>query len=91
MNNAHNYQYVTQAQEQQNDEKWYESLWGLVILTLGVNLFSNWLYDKGREKTRLKDQLLERKRERKHLERQHGKTPEEAHKEESDIYNDVGI
>ena len=81
-----NYQNQSFEQEQ---EKWYETLWGLVILSVGVNVLSNWLYDKGRERVRLRDLANQKRRERKHLERQHNKTKEQAEQEEQDIENPV--
>ena len=81
-----NYQNQSFEQEQ---EKWYETLWGLVILSVGVNVLSNWLYDKGRERVRLRDLAKQKRRERKHLERQHNKTEEQAKQEEQDIENQV--
>lgn len=52
------------SNQQNDEEKWYESLWGLVILSVGLNILSNWIYDKGRERIRLRDKNTERKRER---------------------------
>ena len=65
-----NFQYA--KSDDNNGEKWYESLWGIVILALGVNLFSNWLYNRGVKQLRQKDRLSERKREQKHLKDYHG-------------------
>ena len=56
--------YQNQSSEQEQ-EKWYETLWGLVILSVGVNVLSNWLYDKGRERVRLRDLANQKRRERK--------------------------
>ena len=80
--------YQNQSFEQEQD-KWYETLWGLVILSVGVNVLSDWLYDKGRERVRLRDLTKQKHRERKHLERQHNKTEEQAKQEEQDIENQV--
>ena len=80
--------YQNQSSEQEQ-EKWYETLWGLVILSVGVNVLSNWLYDKGRERVRLRDLTKQKHRERKHLERQHNKTEEQEKQEEQDIENQV--
>ena len=39
---------------QNNEEKWYETLWGLIAVTLTMNLLSNWLYDKAQESSKPK-------------------------------------
>ena len=57
--------------------KWYESLWGLVVLTLGLNLLSNFIYDKGREQLRLQDERRQRRRNIDELVRE-GKSEQEA-------------
>ena len=46
-------EYYTSKQNN-NEDKWYESLWGLIIVTVGLNIISNWIYDKGREGIRLR-------------------------------------
>lgn len=79
-----NNQYVTQEQE-----KWYESIWGIAIITLGLNLLSNYLYDKARKKQDEIDIYRERLRERKHLEDYHDKTPDEARKEETETHLEI--
>lgn len=81
--------YDRQDKVQQPEQKWYESLWGLVLLTVGMNLFSNWLYDRSQQRIRKQDQYKERRRERKHLEIHHGKSEQEAILEESEIYNQI--
>ena len=50
------YQYNQTEQSQEQNKEWYETLWGLVILSVGLNVLSNFLYDKGRERKRLQDQ-----------------------------------
>ena len=52
-------------------DKWYESFWGLAIVALLINLFSNWLYDKSQQKYRLQDELREFRREQQHLKQHH--------------------
>ena len=53
-------EYYTSNQNN-NEDKWYESLWGLIIVTVGLNIISNWIYDKGREGIRLRDKNIEKK------------------------------
>lgn len=36
-------------QQQEEDKEWYETVWGIVILSLGLNLLGNWLYEKYKE------------------------------------------
>lgn len=81
--------YYNQNNNENNNERWYESLFGLIVLTLGLNLFSNWIYDKGRDQKDRRYQFRERKRERKHLEDYHDKSPEEAIKDEIATHKEI--
>lgn len=36
-------------QQQKEDKEWYETVWGIVILSLGLNLLGNWLFEKYKE------------------------------------------
>lgn len=64
-------QYYNVPNQHKSDEKWYESLWGLAIVALCINLFSNWLYDKSQQKYRIQDELREFRREQQHLKEHH--------------------
>lgn len=71
------------SEQNNNEDKWYESLWGLIIVTVGLNIVSNWIYDKGREGIRLRDKNIKRKRERSHLQKYHNRTYQQAKEEEA--------
>lgn len=72
----------TNLQENNNNKKnWYETIWGLVILTVGLNVFSNFIYERGREAFRVRDKERERIRERDFLMKYEGRTREQADKE----------
>jgi len=62
-------------------KNWYETLWGLAILTISLNVISNFIYEKGREQFRIKDKERERIRERDFLMKYEGRTREQADKE----------
>ena len=89
------YQYYQNNQNENNQnnssqpEKWYDSLWGIALITLSLNLLSNYLYDKARKKQDEIDTYRERLRERKHLEDYHDKTPDEARKEETETHLEI--
>lgn len=57
---------------------WYETIWGLVLLTVGLNVFSNYIYDKGREKLRYLDSRRERQRDIDFLKDYENKTQAQA-------------
>lgn len=52
--------YVDSKDNKNNEKEWYENLWGLLVITLGMNLLSNWIYDKAQERNN-----KTRKRQRK--------------------------
>ena len=62
-------------------KNWYETLWGLAILTISLNVISNFIYEKGREQFRIRDKERERIRERDFLMKYEGRTREQADKE----------
>ena len=78
-----------QPNSSQNDEKWHQSLFGLIVITLGLNLLSNWIYDKGRDQKDAKYQIRERKRERKHLEDYHNKSTKDAILDEIKTHSEI--
>ena len=32
----------------EDDKAWYETIFGIIVISLAVNLFSNYMYDKGK-------------------------------------------
>lgn len=75
--------YSNSCPQDSQQKEWYDTLVGVVIVSICVNLFANWIYDKGREKIRLEDQLRERRRNRRHLKDYHGRTNQQAVEEEN--------
>ena len=72
-----------------NHKEWHESLFGIVVLTLGLSLLSNWLYDKSREAIRVKDKQEERKRDRLHLTKHHNKSNKSADLAQKEIDQEI--
>lgn len=66
--------------EQQQPKQWYETLWGLAIITISLNVFSNYIYERGRERLRLSDESRERLRNINFLTKYEGQTVEQATK-----------
>ena len=73
---------LNNTQENNNQPKnWYETLGGLIFLTIGLNVLSNFIYERGREQFRVRDKERERIRERDFLMKYEGRTKAQAEKE----------
>ena len=83
---ANYYKTNRQANEQPSQQisekkEWYETFWGLVILSIGLDVFSAFLYERGKSALGISNRK-ERRRERLRLIRE-GRTPEQAAIEET--------
>ena len=65
-------------QSDTNHKAWYETIGGLVIITLGLNLLSNFIYDRGREALRHSDKSKQRLKDIDFLQKYEGKTEQQA-------------
>lgn len=59
-------------------KQWYETIWGLMLLTIGLNVFSNYLYERGRNSILLMNKKRERQKDIDHLVKYEGQTDRQA-------------
>ena len=87
--------FINNVESSSQQKEWYETIWGLAVITIFLNIISNYIYERGRERLRLSDKSRERLREIDHLEKYHGETERQAEKEvdneEKVIDNEISI
>lgn len=69
------YQNMNHHKQSQN---WCESIWGLILISIFLNVISNSIYDKGKNHLRKLDRLRERRRRLNHSINYHNKTEKQA-------------
>ena len=85
-----NYYRVSQQENTTTQQKqWYETLGGLILLSVGLNVISAFIYEQGKNSLFAKVNRKERRRERLHLMRDYGKTASEAAAEETIENNEL--
>lgn len=75
---------VDKEQTSSQPKQWYESIWGLVFLTISLNVLSNYLYEKGRDSVFRVNKKRQRQKDIDYLMKYEGQTQTQAEQQEKD-------
>lgn len=69
---------VDKEQTNLQPKQWYESIWGLVFLTISLNVLSNYLYEKGRNSVFNVSKKRQKQKDIDYLVKYEGQTEKQA-------------